>query len=321
VSSAKSASSHPCPDLAVTNALISGDAPRFGLGRYIKVGPFVFFVRTDISSLSDCIDLLYDGFPAWPAASDQFADFHIGVHRKSGLRRHLRPQAVFDLDGFTPFLPLGAHQALLMFEGGLNWTIIERTSFLLVLHAGVVERGGRAIVFPAPPGSGKSTLCAALVHRGWRLLSDELALLSLDDGTLSALARPISLKNESIDIIHRLSPQSRMTTPLSDTGKGNVAFLKPPRDSVARVSEPAFPALIIVPKYVRQAAGALLESKSKHETFKELTDSAYNFSLFGRRGFETLADLVDRCGCYDLRFNDLDQAVLACEAVFGEIQP
>jgi predicted ATPase len=30
------------------------------------------------------------------------------------------------------------------------------------------------VILPAPPGSGKSTLCAALVTRGWRLLSDEL---------------------------------------------------------------------------------------------------------------------------------------------------
>ena len=57
------------------------------------------------------------------------------------------------------------------------------------------------------PGSGKSTLAAGLVYRGgWRLLSDELALLSLGDGAVSALPKPISLKNESIAIMKRFAP-------------------------------------------------------------------------------------------------------------------
>src|SRR3546814_5884714 len=51
------------------------------------------------------------------------------------------------------------------------------------------------IFLPGAPGSGKSTLTACLVHNGWRLLSDEIALVSLQDGGLTALARSISLKN------------------------------------------------------------------------------------------------------------------------------
>jgi HprK-related kinase A len=291
---------------------------RSGRGRYLKIGPFVFFVSTDIAPLAASIELLYEGFPVWPDSSDQFADFHVGVHWRSRLRRFVRPQAIFELDGIHPFLPLAAGQALLMLEGGMNWTIAAHTPFFLVLHAGVVERNGRAIILPAPPGSGKSTLCAALIQRGWRLLSDELALLSFEAGTLSALARPISLKNESIDIIQRRAPGSVMTAPISDTVKGNVAYLKPPRESVARIAEPALPALVVIPKYLRDGPGALIEPKSKPETFKELADSAYNFGLFGRRGFEAVANLVDRCACYDLRFNSLDEAIAACEAAFGK---
>jgi HprK-related kinase A len=302
-------------------AAMSGRLRRFRSGRHLKIGPFTFFVRTDIPALDAAIRLLYEGFPDWPGEADQFADFHVAVRRVSGPRRLVRPQAVFELDGSRPFLPLAASQALLIFESGINWTIADQTSFLLVLHAGVVERGGRAIVLPAPSGSGKSTLCAALVHRGWRLLSDELALLSLADGTISALARPISLKNESIDIIRSLAPGSCITAPLANTTKGHLAYLKPPADSVASVGRQAVPALIIVPKFLPYGVGAAIARKSKAETFKELAASAYNFSLFGRRGFEALAGLVDRCRCYDLRFSDLAEAVRACEGVIADPDP
>ena len=40
----------------------------------------------------------------------------------------------------------------------------------------------------------------------------------------------------------------------------------------------------------------------------QLAESAFNYSLHGRRGFELLADLVQACGCYRFTYGDLDQA-------------
>src|SRR3546814_3330456 len=87
-----------------------------------------------------------------------------------------------------------------MLEWGLNWCIGLHGHRYLIIHAAAIERNGLAVILPGAPGSGKSTLTAFLVHHGWRLLSDELALVSLHDGRLTALARPIGLKNRSIDL-------------------------------------------------------------------------------------------------------------------------
>jgi hypothetical protein len=46
---------------------------------------------------------------------------------------------------------------------------------LVFVHAAVLHRDGLAFVLAAPSGSGKSTLCWALLHEGFRLMSDELA--------------------------------------------------------------------------------------------------------------------------------------------------
>jgi predicted ATPase len=47
-----------------------------------------------------------------------------------------------------------------------------------MLHAAVVEKNGKALILPALPGSGKSTLSAALAMNGWRFLSDEFTMIS-----------------------------------------------------------------------------------------------------------------------------------------------
>ena len=62
-------------------------------------------------------------------------------------------------------------------QGWLDREVTRRAMHLTPIHAGVVASGGRAILLPAPSGSGKSTLVAALIARGARYYSDELALL------------------------------------------------------------------------------------------------------------------------------------------------
>ncbi len=52
----------------------------------------------------------------------------------------------------------------------------------IVLHASAVEVNGKAIVFCGSSGAGKSTLAAALVQRGYRLITDDVCAITLSEG-------------------------------------------------------------------------------------------------------------------------------------------
>ncbi len=47
----------------------------------------------------------------------------------------------------------------------------------LALEAVVVERDGRALALTGTPGSGKSTIAAHLLARGWKLVTDDIAFV------------------------------------------------------------------------------------------------------------------------------------------------
>jgi len=177
-----------------------------------------------------------------------------------------------------------------------------------MIHAAVVERDGLAAILPAPPGSGKSTLCAALVHRGWRLLSDELALLRPEDGLLVPVPRPVSLKNRSIDVIRGYVADAVLSDPVSNTTKGTVAHLKAPADSIRRAHETARPAWIVFPKYEAGAATSLTPI-ARARAFFRVADNAFNYSHMGARGFATLAGAIEGCASYDFRYSNLDEAM------------
>ncbi len=275
-------------------------------GLFIQTGSFITHLQSSISGVAEGVSLLYADYPLLEQAD--FADFHVSLGYPRNLRRWFRPQVLFYFDGEPPFKPLPLDQAFPMLEWGLNWCVSSHANRYLIIHAAVVEKGGHAAILPAPPGSGKSTLCAALVNRGWRLLSDELALVRVSDGKIIPLPRPVSLKNQSIDIIQQYEPGAIISRKVSDTMKGTVAHMKVPTDSVTRAAETARAAWVIFPKY-QAGAATRLEALPQARAFMRVADNAFNYSLLGVKGFEAMAGLIDASLCYDFTYSVLDEAI------------
>ena len=97
-----------------------------------------------------------------------------------------------------PFQPLPAYMALPALEWGINWCVANRANQYLMLHSAVVEKRGSAIVFPAWPGHGKTTLCAGLMLSGWRLLFRRIRAVEAPHGNIGAIAEA-SASKERID--------------------------------------------------------------------------------------------------------------------------
>lgn len=74
-----------------------------------------------------------------------------------------------------------------------------------VLHAGAVARDGRAVLIVGRSGWGKTTQTLALVQRGWRLLSDDFAVVRAD-GTVEPFVRRVNLTTASLDLLDLAPP-------------------------------------------------------------------------------------------------------------------
>jgi HprK-related kinase A len=283
-----------------------------GNGLVLQTGPFAVRIQSPIASLAVDLARMYQDYPV-PDASC-FVDFSVSMEHGSRWHRWLRPQVVFKFDGQSPFEPLPVDHAFVLLEWAMNWCISAQAHHFLILHAAVLEREGCAAIMPAPPGSGKSTLCAGLVNRGWRLLSDELALISLADGSLAPLCRPVSLKNQSIDIIRAYAPDAVLNRPTHHTSKGTVTHMQVPATDLARVTETAKPRWVVFPKYAQGSAPKLIPH-SRAKSVLELARNSFNYMVLGLTGFEVLADVVEGCDCYDFEYSQLDDAVAVFETL------
>jgi HprK-related kinase A len=289
-----------------------------GSGLAVRTGPLSFRLRCRIDRVVQAVQLLYADYPL--LSESDFCDFELELRRVPGLRGWVRPQVQALYDGNPSFEPLPLGHAFPLFEWTLNWCVTSHSFEHLTLHAAVIERGGRAAILPAPPGSGKSTLCAALSHRGWRLLSDELALVSLADGALSPLARPVSLKNRSLQVLPAFAPETVLSAPTHDTTKGTVAHMRVPREHIDRMDETARPAWVIYPRY-EPGSPPLLTPRPKADAMLELGRNAFNYGVLGRAGFDALAGLVDACAFHDFRYSRLDDAIALFDRLAADEWP
>ena len=175
-------------------------------------------------------------------------------------------------------------------------------------------RGAGAVIMPGVPGAGKSTLCAAFGLSGWRTLSDEHALIPPGTRQVVPLCRPVSLKNESIEVIRRFSSQAVFGPPSHDTHKGTVQHMKGDLHPDSHATEPLPVRALVFPRFSRDERQRL-QPRFRTVSFVLAAYHAFNYSLLGETGFHAMRHLVDGVPCFDLVYSDLEWALRALEGV------
>ncbi len=276
----------------------------------VRVGPIGFRVGSAWRAPVAALELLYAGYPT-PAIPDH----NVRLEPARPWRRIVRPSVTLAGDYWLPeAAPLPLSQALLAAEMGMNLQVALGCRRFLLLHAGVVERDGRALVMTGESGSGKSTLAALLSTRGWRLLADEFALVEPATGLIHPFPRPVSLKNESVAVLGAVLPEARFGPLLRGTPKGDICHLIPDAAALARVDEPARPVLLLFPRY--GFAPAVREVPAS-EAFVRLTGASTNYQALGEAGFVTLTRLVRGVRGAAVDYPDTATALAQVEALWG----
>lgn len=269
----------------------------------LRVGPVSFRIGSQWRGPIAQLGRLYAGYPE----PDGVCDFTVRLEAARPWRRWLRPSVAIGGDYVLPdAAPLPLAQGLLAAEMGMNLQMALGEKNYLLLHAGSVEKDGRALLMTGHSGAGKSTLAALLGERGWRFMGDEFALLGLDDGLLHPFPRAVSLKNESLALFDGVDP-GRLGPVLTGTPKGTIRHLRPNGSAVARMGDPARPVLTLFPRFGRGLEPAVREVGAA-EAFMRLTQASTNYVALGERGFGSLTHLVASVPSKAIDYADTAQA-------------
>jgi hypothetical protein len=191
---------------------------------------------------------------------------------------------------------------------------IDAHPFLFYIHAGVVGLGSNTVLFPAAAGSGKSSLTAAMVSKGFRYFSDEVALVETLDFDVQPMPLAFCAKRSGWDVMARYFPQiANVPTHRRADGK-DVRYVPPPVDRVQHTSGRV--SHIIFPKY-QTGEDTRLTAVSRADALRRLMEECLALrTALTVQNVRKLIATLSQIDCYALTFSSLDEAVeLVSEAV------
>jgi hypothetical protein len=188
--------------------------------------------------------------------------------------------------------------------------LVEGARRGLVLHAGAVARGRKAILLPGDAGAGKTTLTAWLMGHGFDYLTDELVFLRDRSTVCEPFRRALNVKQgdgAALDGIVELA----VTTTALRTPQGYL--VAPPRRRSSRAAARVH--TLVFPRF-RAGAAYSFGPISPAESGLRLMSALVNTRLRHDRGFAAIAYLARTCPAYALSYGHVAQL----DRYLGEIE-
>lgn len=189
----------------------------------------------------------------------------------------------------------------------------------LALHAAALEHEGRAILFPATSGGGKSTLAVHLGACGWNFSTDELVFVPLGAAEVHALARPAHLKPGSMFLVER---SESLRDPRHVWTYSGGALIAPAALRAPRLKVPPSVRLgaIVFPSYAPDATTTLERLSAGTASFL-LSAALVNARNLPQLGLAECARLTTSTPAYRLTYRDLDDARSALREIRATASP
>lgn len=204
----------------------------------------------------------------------------------------------------------------------LAWIVNRRavvgTCGHLILHAGAVQFGERAVLVVGAMGAGKSTLVTGLVRRGGGYLSDEAVAIDATAGLVTPYPKAVTLDEGSWPLFPELAPDVPDVLEPARHVSWQVA---PERIRPGCIGTPCQPSLIVFPTWRADAPPAEPAAVSPRAVVLALAEQSFNFADLGKAAFDTAVWLARICPAYTLVHSDLDAACGAVQEMVEALDP
>lgn len=204
-------------------------------------------------------------------------------------------------DGFGRLDAQDEAEFLFIFEKDLEIELQKLRQDLFFVHAAALEFCGRAIIFPASSGAGKSTFAWGMLHNGFRYLSDELALIGLDDMQVLAYPHALCMKAE---------PPAPYSLPEEIIRTAQTLHVPVAQFDSALGPAAAPLAEIFFLEYRPAATRPEIERIGSSTAATRLYSHALNALAHSGSGLDAAIRIANKAKCYELRVAGLEETCL-----------
>ena len=188
----------------------------------------------------------------------------------------------------------------------------DRYDFLFYIHAGVVGRGDQCILLPAAAGSGKSSLTAALVHRGYRYLSDEVALIEPVTFRVPPVPLAVCVKSTAWGLMSRYYPHIAQLMGHQRVDGKLIRYVPPAPATIQQT--PAQVSHIVFPRYDAKATTEI-RPIARSTALARMMSECWACGHLDSTIVDELIRWVTQIDCYELPFASLEDAADLVEQI------
>lgn len=210
--------------------------------------------------------------------------------------------------------PVHDDQIFAVLQDDLICRLGDRDQYTL-LHAAAVARDGAVLLLPGASHQGKTSLAAALLDRGFCLLSDEVVALD-DAGHAAACPFPLRLRESAL---RHLVPRPRgveVTTGSFDNRGEQTWYGLPAKDRLP--PDGLCPVAMVVSPHLRAEPGTTLAPRGRGLAAFQLVAATFNGRAVGMRGIDVAVHLARTADCLELQTNSLSDGVERVLAAWDE---
>jgi hypothetical protein len=147
------------------------------------------------------------------------------------------------------------------------------------------------------------------MHSSYRLLTDELTLINLNDNLVTPFVRPVSLKDGAIDVIKNLYPESLLGKVSENTHKGSVGHCRPTDESWSNMRENALIGNILFPKFDSTCESPSIRIVEPLEALSRLVEQSFNIHILGAQAISCLQHICENAPAYEIRYSRTEDAI------------
>lgn len=260
-------------------------------------------------------------------ASDHFDDLMCSIYEpaildqpnKEEVKTHLQVVAIGDdywlrRDGSKITGPFNHHGAYLEMQQHLLSTAHAPRRTPLIMHASAIldETSNGSIILAGGSGSGKSSLTAAFLARGYGFIADDTAIIDADTKELWCIRLPLRLKEGTWELVQPYVSETFSTWEAIDDPSGRKIWRLHPKRDLSQ-QQPLAPACsaILFPIYEAHAETEIYEI----ETLASLALMVESGAWFDTNE-PAMIDIIDwlsRTRCYSVIYSSAEDVVTAIE--------
>jgi len=198
---------------------------------------------------------------------------------------------------------------LFLLEKQLTLELQRRRPHLFFLHAAAIALGGKACLFAAESGAGKSTTTWAMLHHGFDYLTDELSAVDISSMRVFPYPHAICLKRP---------PPHSYPLPPAAMHLGRTLHIPACSLPAAAASEAAPVAAVFFLKYQPDRRTPELRPIGPAEAGARLYANALNALAHPAHGLDAVARIAEQVPCFSLSSAGLPSTCRLIRAAFEE---